>query len=77
LTSSPVKPAFFSVAKTDLVAVIDKSTYNLFSGYGNLRTITMPAALESITTDLLMGSARMQEPAMAWLRGQCLAAAQS
>ncbi|TAL78719.1 MAG: LysR family transcriptional regulator [Burkholderiaceae bacterium] len=65
------------VAKTDLVAVIDESTYSLFSGYGNLRTIKMPAALESITIDLLMSSARMQEPAMAWLRGQCLAAAQS
>ncbi len=65
------------VANTDLVAVIDESMYRLHAGEGTVRTVKMPVALESISIDLLMSSARTQEPALAWLREQCLAAAQS
>ena len=63
------------VAKTDLVAIIDESIFRLFAAEKMLRTVKMPAQLQSITVDLFMASARMDEPALVWLRDQCLNAA--
>lgn len=65
------------VAKTDLVAIIDESIFRLFARDRTVQTVRMPAALQSITIDLFMASARMEEPALAWLRDQCLSAARS
>lgn len=65
------------VAKTDLVAVVDESVYRLFVNHRKLGVIAIPASLQSITIDLLMASARLDDPALAWLREQCAAAARS
>jgi len=65
------------VAKTDLVAIIDESIFRLFANNRMLRTVRMPARLQSISIDLFMGAARTEDPALAWLRDQCLDAAAS
>lgn len=62
------------VAKTDLVAIIDESIFRLFSRNSMLGIIRMPSQLKSITIDLFMAAARTQDPALKWLRDECLEA---
>jgi DNA-binding transcriptional LysR family regulator len=60
------------VARTDLVAIIDESIARLFLADSRLKVLQLPTKLRPITVDLLMAAVRTEEPALKWLRDQCL-----
>jgi len=65
------------VSRTDLVAIIDQSIARMFSADPKLTIFEVPAKLHPITIDLLMAAVRTEEPALRWLREQCIQVAGS
>lgn len=63
------------VARTDLVAIIDKSIAKLFVSDRRLKVFDVPVTLQPLTIDLLMAAVRTEESALRWLQNECLKAA--
>jgi DNA-binding transcriptional LysR family regulator len=60
------------IARTDLVAVLDRSIARLFASERKLAVFDVPAILKPLTIDLLIASVRSEEPALRWLIDQCI-----
>lgn len=61
-------------AHTDLVAIVDQSIARLYEADKNLVRFELPVKLRPVTTDLVTAAARADEPALKWLRHECLVA---
>jgi DNA-binding transcriptional LysR family regulator len=65
------------VARTDLVAIIDRSIARLFASYPNLISFELPITFRRVTIELLTSVARSEDAALDWFRDECIAACRS
>jgi DNA-binding transcriptional LysR family regulator len=65
------------VARTDLVAIIDRSIARLFDSYSNLYSFELPIKLRRVTIEILTAVARSEDAALKWFHDECIAACRS
>jgi DNA-binding transcriptional LysR family regulator len=65
------------VERTDLVAIIDESIARLFLNNTNVKVHELPVKLRPITINMQLAAIRATEPALKWLRDQCLEVART
>jgi len=64
-------------ARTDLVAIIDRSIAHLFDSYPDLVSFELPIHLRRVTIELLTAAARAEDESLKWFRDECIAACRS
>jgi DNA-binding transcriptional LysR family regulator len=60
------------VARSDLISIMDNSIAKLFCEHPNLEALDLPFSLPRVTIDILWAAGRAEEPALSWLRDECL-----
>jgi DNA-binding transcriptional LysR family regulator len=65
------------VARTDLVAIIDRSIARLFDSDPNLTAFELPISLRRVTIELLTSVGRAEDAALKWFHDECMAACRS